>query len=101
MNEIDMDRRLEAFCSPESPEVFFPVVGGAQIRQDDPFDVACIHAEARETFHGILAKSAAAPSPGRMLLILGESGTGKTHLMRYFRGYVQGRGLGYFGYAQS
>ena len=37
---------------------------------------------------------------GRLLLLLGEAGSGKTHLMRAFRTYVHGNRLGYCGYMQ-
>ena len=37
---------------------------------------------------------------GRILLLLGESGCGKTHLMRAFRNQVHSRSLGYCGYLQ-
>ena len=37
---------------------------------------------------------------GRILLLLGESGCGKTHLMRAFRNQVHSRGSGYCGYLQ-
>ena len=37
---------------------------------------------------------------GRILLLLGESGSGKTHLMRAFRNQVHSRHRGYCGYMQ-
>src|SRR5690606_20289669 len=37
---------------------------------------------------------------GRTLLVLGESGSGKTHLLRALRAQVHGRRLGYVGYLQ-
>ncbi|MEY4580934.1 MAG: hypothetical protein RL701_5637, partial [Pseudomonadota bacterium] len=37
---------------------------------------------------------------GRVLLILGDSGSGKTHLMRVFRNQVHGDRQGYVGYMQ-
>ena len=37
---------------------------------------------------------------GRILLLLGESGCGKTHLMGAFRNQVHSRSLGYCGYLQ-
>ncbi len=39
-------------------------------------------------------------SGGRILLLLGESGCGKTHLMRAFRNEVHSRSAGYCGYLQ-
>ena len=37
---------------------------------------------------------------GRILLLLGESGCGKTHLMRAFRNQIHSRSMGYCGYLQ-
>ena len=37
---------------------------------------------------------------GRILLLLGEAGCGKTHLMRTFRNELHARGQGYVGYMQ-
>lgn len=76
-----------AFVSPEAPEVFHSVCHRHQIWKPDPFDVASIHREARELFESLVEKSTTPPGTeaGRILLLLGESGAGKTHLMRAFR----------------
>ena len=92
--------RLEAFCSDNSPDVFHAVIPATEIWRDDPFDVEIIHTEARKTFQTLFTNAASNPVPGRILLILGESGAGKTHLMRCFRNSVHGNGSGYFGYIQ-
>ena len=61
-----------------------------------------IHQEARDTF-GRLLNRAAGPEPppyGKALLLLGEAGSGKTHLMRAFRLMAHAAGTGYCGYLQ-
>ncbi len=102
------DCRLEAFLSPDAPDVFHGVVQANQIWHRDPYDVTTIHTDARTTFHELLARAAAAEGSGpeegapsgRTLLMLAESGAGKTHLMRYFRNVVHESGAGYFGYLE-
>ncbi|MEO2091681.1 MAG: AAA family ATPase, partial [Gemmataceae bacterium] len=97
-----IDPRTEAFCQPGGPEVFSGIVHGNQIWADDPFDVASIHAEAREEFARLLGRASAAelPPTGKTLLLLGEAGSGKTHLMRAFRAATHANGSGYCGYLQ-
>lgn len=94
--------RLTAFCTPAGPEVFSGIVHGNQIWTPDPFDVETIHAEAREAFARLLnrASSAKPPPHGKTLLLLGEAGSGKTHLMRAFRTATHAAGSGYCGYLQ-
>lgn len=96
------DPRLRAFCSPEGPEVFYPVAHSNDIWRPDPFDVETIHAEAREVFRRLVARAGTTPRPaaGRILLLKGESGSGKTHLMRAFRNWAHGGSRGYCGYMQ-
>jgi hypothetical protein len=93
-------RRVEAFCSPAGAEVFRSVVGHQEIWRPDPFDVETIHEEARDAFQRLLTRAANRPPGGSILLLLGVSGSGKTHLMRAFRTYVHGDGRGYCGYLQ-
>src|SRR5436190_194217 len=94
--------RLAAFLSPGCPEVFHSVATPTAIWQADPYDVATIHAEARETFDRLLDRSRCNPAPpsGVVLVLLGEAGSGKTHLMRAFRTRAHGQGWGYCGYLQ-
>jgi energy-coupling factor transporter ATP-binding protein EcfA2 len=94
--------RQEAFCAPEGPEVFHAVASRHEIWKEDPFDVVSIHAGARATFERLLHRATTPPGldAGRLLLLLGESGCGKTHLMRAFRNYVHGQKCGYVGYLQ-
>ena len=40
------------------------------------------------------------PPSGAVLVLLGEAGSGKTHLMRAFRTRAHGQGLGYCAYLQ-
>jgi polynucleotide 5'-kinase involved in rRNA processing len=98
------DPRAIAFCRNDGPAVFSSVAYGSQLWERDPFDVPSIHAEARELFHRQV-EHAITPirhgaGHGRTLLVLGRSGSGKTHLMRAFRSHVHGDRLGYVGYLQ-
>jgi len=98
------DPRIDAFCRSDGPEVFSSVAHGSHIHERDPFDVEAIHAEARETFHHQLLRATtpeqALRGHGRTLLVLGESGSGKTHLLRALRTQVHSQRLGYVGYLQ-
>ena len=71
----------------------------------DPVDVPLVHRKARAKFADLLdavtgnaAKSAAAQA--RILLFHGQSGAGKTHLVRALRTSAHRQGKAYFGYAQ-
>jgi energy-coupling factor transporter ATP-binding protein EcfA2 len=99
---VAVDPRTAAYCQPGGPEVFSGIVHGSQIWADDPFDVESIHSEAREVFARLLgrASNAELPPTGKTLLLLGEAGSGKTHLMRAFRAAAHGSGSGYCGYLQ-
>ncbi len=96
------DPRASAFCDAGGPEIFHAIAYRNEIWQADPFDVATIHAEARDVFRGLVARAGMIPRPnsGRILLLMGESGSGKTHLMRVFRNWVHGGQRGYCGYMQ-
>lgn len=93
------DRRLEVFCSAAGPEIFHSIVGHQEIWMPDPFDVPTIHEDARDTFRQLLNRAAAGPATGKLLLLQGVSGSGKTHLMRAFRNMVHEE-RGYCGYMQ-
>lgn len=99
-----VDPRVAAFCRPDAPEVFSSVAHGSQVFLRDPFDVEAIHAEARSVFDSQVEHAIAASNRqsahGRTLLVLGASGSGKTHLLRAFRSAVHSRRLGYVGYLQ-
>ncbi len=72
----------------------------------DPVDVALVHRKARAKFADLLdavtatnaAKTSAAQA--RILLFHGQSGAGKTHLVRAMRTTAHRQGKAYFGYAQ-
>lgn len=97
-----MDPRAVAFCRSDGPEVFSTVAHGSNFHERDPFDVEAIHADARQIFYQQLEEATrpeqAKHGRGRTLLILGDSGAGKTHLLRAFRAQVHGHRLGYVGY---
>jgi energy-coupling factor transporter ATP-binding protein EcfA2 len=93
---------LQAFCSAAGAEAFHSIVGPNEIWKADPFDVEAIHADARDLFDRLLNRAMGDPRPdqGRVLLLLGESGSGKTHLMRAFRHTTHVSDRGYCGYLQ-
>ncbi len=88
------------------------------IWQADPVDVDVVHAKARRKFSDLLAQltaekpatkpgllgrtrtAAQAPVQARMLLFHGQSGAGKTHLIRALRTNSHRSEKAYFGYAQ-
>lgn len=69
----------------------------------DPVDVEEVHTKAREKFYTLL-EAVKAEDPGaaqaRILLFHGQSGAGKTHLLRALRTTAHRSGDAYFGYAQ-
>lgn len=99
-----VDPRIAAFCRDDGPEVFSSVAHGSQLFERDPFDVESIHAEAREVFHRQIVRATTPEQHwhghGRTLLILGESGSGKTHLLRALRTQTHAQRVGYVGYLQ-
>src|SRR5262245_32479422 len=94
------DSRERAFCDRGSPEVFHAVANCPEIWRADPFDVDDIHAAERAAFRHLLARAAdpKAPAAGKVLLLFGVAGSGKTHLMRAFRTLAHRDKLGYCGY---
>jgi energy-coupling factor transporter ATP-binding protein EcfA2 len=96
------DPRVAAFCSTGQEGLFHPFDYANQVWRHDPFDVESIHAGAREAFRRIVNRVAepGGMTGGRILLLLGENGCGKTHLIRAFRNAVHSRGEGYLGYMQ-
>jgi energy-coupling factor transporter ATP-binding protein EcfA2 len=97
-----VDRRVTAFCSTRYPELFHTVAYANDIWKHDPFDVESIHQSAREKFQRIVGRvlEPSGLASGRILLLLGESGCGKTHLMRAFRNQIHSHSSGYCGYLQ-
>jgi hypothetical protein len=98
---VTTDRRLQAFLG--QTDVFTAVQQPVLMFDADPFDVEEIHQEARVAFEQLVER-AANPTQhagrNRILLLLGDSGSGKTHLLRSFRRHVQERGRGLVAYAQ-
>ena len=97
-----LDPALDAFLHSER-EIFRSVAYPTEVWKEDLCDVETIHGEAREIFDSLLSQAVAPEHPskvGRILLLLGESGAGKTHLMRAFRTRTHNAGGGYFGYMQ-
>jgi hypothetical protein len=69
----------------------------------DPVDVDLVHAPARRKFADLLEAVTAAHATSvqaRILLFHGQSGAGKTHLIRALRTSAHRGGKAYFGYAQ-
>lgn len=67
----------------------------------DPFDVAKVHENARDKFREMInAVTGGERVQARILLFHGQSGAGKTHLVRALRTFTHSREQGYFGYAQ-
>ncbi|WP_045837418.1 helicase HerA-like domain-containing protein [Hyphomicrobium sp. 99] len=69
----------------------------------DPVDVPEIHAKARLKFNELLTTVTSGRGyhvPDRILLFHGQSGAGKTHLLRALRTDSHRSGQSYFGYAQ-
>jgi hypothetical protein len=95
------DPRVVAFCQNGALDVFGSVAQPAHVHERDPFDVGTIHAHARQVFDGLLTRATTPTRQdrGRILVVRGEAGSGKTHLMRAFRASAHGLRLGYCGYA--
>src|SRR5690606_8102100 len=69
----------------------------------DPVDVAEVHRPARRKFFDLLdsiTKGRGTGTQARILLFHGQSGAGKTHLIRALRTEAHRAGKAYFGYAQ-
>ncbi|NTX15092.1 DUF853 family protein [Myxococcus sp. CA056] len=96
---MSSDPRLKVFLS-DSGEVFSGVQQGQYLWQPDPFDVETLNAPARRAFKRLLDRATTTPPPdtGKILLLLGESGSGKTHLVRAFRNHAHGQKRGFTGY---
>jgi DNA helicase HerA-like ATPase len=103
MSEKLKDKRFDIFCSPIKLDLFHSITHHNQIWRPDLYDVKIIHRESRECFEHLLNRvhSQTKSDSGRILLLLGESGAGKTHLMRAFRNHTHEHGLGYFVYMQA
>lgn len=96
------EQQLTEFCSQRSLDIFHPITHQHQIWHPDPYDVETIHRPARVAYERLLNRidSSASDESGRILLLLGEAGAGKTHLMRVFRNQTHGQNQGFFSYMQ-
>src|SRR4051812_4914432 len=96
------DALLEVFLSNVKKDVFHSVEHRHQIWREDPYDVESVHEAARMQFQRLLTRTTTPPGlqAGRILLMLGKAGSGKTHLVRAFRNHVHVNGLGFVGYMQ-
>lgn len=96
--------RLKAFCSPTGGQVFSFIAGQEDVWTNDPYDEESIHTDARQVFSELLELAADrernARGRGRVLLLQGDAGSGKTHLLGAFRREVERLDAGYFAYAQ-
>ena len=98
---MSMDERLRVFLT-DPTEVFHSVEHRHEIWKEDPFDVPSVHAEARQEFERLVVRATTpfGATSGRILLLLGDSGAGKTHLLRAFRSHVHKNRAGFVGYMQ-
>ena len=94
------DQLIEAYLNPEATDPFTGVVATNQIWQPDPFDVEKIHQHARQAYLGLLDRVSQSQqlSAGQFLLILGQAGSGKTHLLRALRFKTHQEQRGYCAY---
>jgi hypothetical protein len=101
-DDSPVDPREAVFLSPCIPDLFHAFAYSSDVWKADPFDVESIHSAARHWFDRAVVRVLESPrlSAGRILLLLGESGSGKTHLMRAFRNRVHSSQRGYCGYMQ-
>ncbi|ADG68430.1 conserved hypothetical protein [Planctopirus limnophila DSM 3776] len=97
-----VDPYLQALLSPRGEEVLHAVCQKDQIWRHDNFDVFDIHETARLQFDNLLRRlKAEGGAPyGLIQLVLGEAGSGKTHLLRFFRNHVHYSNDGFCGYLQ-
>src|SRR4051812_11314452 len=80
------EARWAAFQSALGERVFGSIAGVEDVWSDDPFDEESIHTEARGAFAEVLEAAADRERAdqlrrGRVLLLKGDAGSGKTHLM--------------------
>ncbi len=97
----DGDRLTRAFCDPSGKDVFHAVAHAEEMWNADPFDVDAVHSDARQRFDQALEQVLSPSSTyGQSLVLLGESGAGKTHLLRAFRTSAHRTWRAFSGYVQ-
>ncbi len=90
-------------CSDQASWVFdHNITWEDDIWKADPFDVLQVHQAARKKFEDLLfsVTEGGKPVQTRILMFQGQSGAGKTHLIRALRTMSHCADKGYFGYAQ-
>jgi Helicase HerA, central domain/AAA ATPase domain len=96
--------RWKAFRSAAGGQVFSFIAGQEDVWTNDPYDEESIHPDARQVFSELLELAADRErntrGRGRVLLLQGDAGSGKTHLLGAFRREVERLDAGYFAYAQ-
>lgn len=96
--------RFKAFRSAAGGQVLSFIAGQEDVWTNDPYDEESIHADARQVFSELLELAAdrerSHKGRGRVLLLQGDAGSGKTHLLGAFRREVERLNAGYFAYAQ-
>ncbi len=99
MMSKEYDERLKILRSAFARHVFDVTASEKDFWQSYPYDVPSLHTQARHAFVRAL-EDATHPEvkTGRLLLLLGESGVGKTHLMRALRNHTHVSNKGYFIY---
>ena len=95
----------EIFCSENVlPDLFYFVEFTGDIFRPLPrcLDAPSIHSKARDLFENLVIQlSDTEKESGRILLLLGGNGSGKTHLMRAFRSITHEFDYGFFAYMQA
>jgi len=104
-NKNNMQRAVDKVPAVENFATAFEhsITWEDDIWRADPVDVEAVHRPARAKFERLLASIAGSDgsvTPARLLLFHGQSGAGKTHLIRALRTGAHRAGTAYFGYAQ-
>lgn len=96
---MSSEDRVGAFLK-GSLDVFHAIEHRHEIWRHDAFDVESIHPEAREQFRRLVSEATTPPGQerGKILLLRGNAGAGKTHLLRAFRNEVHSTRAGLVGY---
>lgn len=101
-----IDPKLDLFLSKKhQPDLFRSFAYEADIWDPTPWDCKVLHSRARSTLLKLVDSSwanlANTPDKGRILLIRGESGAGKTHLLRTVRSELHSSERAFVAYMQA